>query len=317
LNTKPLAVRTLEFFAGIGGLKAACPWLDVQASLDIDRDAMYVYTGNFAGAYICCELGSVRANQLDHYQADLWWMSPPCTPFTQKGKRNDKADLRTRALEHLIQLASKLSPRYLVIENVPGFEISQCYLELLRALQQADYETRICRRCPSQVGWPNRRQRIYLLAWKRPVPQQVEEQIIKTWSEEPRNETMPPPLPRKLSEFLDPSITRKQYPKLWLDELTYQQYQLSIDRVHAEDAQAMTACFGASYGKAINRSGSYLWQDDGYRRFSPREVANLLGFSKEFILPDSLSDRRLWHLLGNSLSLPTVRKLMQFTLVNE
>jgi site-specific DNA-cytosine methylase len=75
----------------------------------------------------------------------------------------------------------------------------------------------------------------------------------------------------------------------------------------------MAACFASSYGKMIVRGGSYLWQDGGYRRFSPREVANVLGFSADFILPGELSDRRLWHLLGNSLSLPAVRHLMQFT----
>jgi site-specific DNA-cytosine methylase len=135
--------------------------------------------------------------------------------------------------------------------------------------------------------------------------------------EESLKETIPPPLPRNLSEFLDHSITRSRDPGLWLDERIFQQYSLSLDRVNPADEQAKTACFGSSYGKAITRSGSYLWQDGGYRRFSPREVANLLGFPKDFILPETLSDRRLWHLLGNSLSLPIVRELMQFTLANE
>lgn len=310
-------MRTLELFAGIGGLKAACPWLDVQAALDIDQDARHVYTSNFAGNYICCELGSVHANQLDEYQAELWWMSPPCTPFTQKGKRKDNTDLRTRALGHLIQLASRLGPRYLVIENVPGFELSKSYKQLQSVLTQGGYETRTCQRCPSQIGWPTRRQRIYLLAWKRPIYEHVEERIERNWMEAPLKETIPPPLPRNLSEFLDQSITRSRDPELWLDECIYQQYRLSLDRVNPADPQAKTACFGSSYGKAITRSGSYLWQDNGYRRFSPREVANLLGFPKDFILPETLSDRRLWHLLGNSLSLPIVRELMQFTLTNE
>lgn len=104
--------------------------------MDIDQDARYVYTSNFAGNYLCCELGSVRANQLDEYQAELWWMSPPCTPFTQKGKRKDNSDSRTMALGHLIQLASRLSPRYLVIENVPGFEHSKPYKQLQSVLTQ-------------------------------------------------------------------------------------------------------------------------------------------------------------------------------------
>lgn len=279
-------MRTLEFFAGIGGLKAACPWLDVQAALDIDQDARYVYTSNFAGNYICCELGSVQANQIEKYKADLWWMTPPCTPFTQKGKRKD-------------------------------YTVSQSGHQLVSQLQQAGFETRIIKRCPTQSGWPNRRQRIYLLALRYPVPQQVYQHIIQDWAQEPTTQSLPTSLPRRLSEFLDHSITRDQKPKLWLDESTCQQYHQSIDRVNPDDAQAIAACFGSSYGKAINRSGSYLWHDNGYRRFSPREVANLLGFPKEFILPETLSDRRLWHLLGNSLSLPIVRELMQFTLANE
>lgn len=310
-------MRTLEFFAGIGGLKAACPWLDVQAAMDIDQDARYVYTSNFAGNYLCCELGSVQANQLDEYEAELWWMSPPCTPFTQKGKRKDNSDSRTIALGHLIQLASRLGPRYLVIENVPGFELSKSYYQLQSVLTQGGYETRTCQRCPSQIGWPTRRQRIYLLAWKRPIHEQVQERIEKNWMDDLLKETLSPPLPQNLSEFLDHSITRSRDPELWLDERIYQQYRLSLDRVNPADPQAKTACFGSSYGKAITRSGSYLWQEDGYRRFSPREVANLLGFPKDFILPETLSDRRLWHLLGNSLSLPIVRELMQFTLANE
>ncbi|MFN5919121.1 MAG: DNA cytosine methyltransferase, partial [Planctomycetota bacterium] len=134
---------------------------------------------------------------------------------------------------------------------------------------------------------------------------------------DPLKETISPPLPRNLSEFLDHSITRSRNPELWLDESLYQQCRLSLDRVNLADAQVTTACFGSSYGKAITRSGSYLWQDNGYRRFSPREVANLLGFPKDFILPETLTCRRLWNLLGNSLSLPIVRELMQFTLTNE
>ncbi|MFN5393725.1 MAG: DNA cytosine methyltransferase [Planctomycetota bacterium] len=316
MNIKPPAVRTLEFFAGIGGLKAACPWLDVQAAMDIDRDAKCVYTSNFAGNYICCELATIRANQLADYQADLWWLSPPCTPFTQKGKRKDNADLRTEALGNLIQLASQLRPQFLVIENVLGFELSETCNQTLRILEQSGYGTRICKRCPTQIGWPNRRRRVYLLAWKNPISEKLYQHILKSWSED-SYPTSSPTLPRRLQEFLDPTITRQRNPELWLDHQTTERYHQSIDRVNPGDANATTACFGSSYGKALNRSGSYLWQDEGYRLFSPREVANLLGFPSRFVLPDHLPDRRLWHLLGNSLSLPSVRELMLVTLTND
>ncbi len=81
----------------------------------------------------------------------------------------------------------------------------------------------------------------------------------------------------------------------------------AMDRVDLAAEKPITACFAASYGKAIVRSGSYLQPPWGYRRFSPREVANLLGFNNQFQLPENLSHTKLWHLLGNSLSLPAVR----------
>jgi len=91
---------------------------------------------------------------------------------------------------------------------------------------------------------------------------------------------------------------------------TVDRYCDAMDRVSATNESAATACFAASYGKAIVRSGSYLETEKGHRRFSPREVARLLGFRDDFRLPDTLSFQRQWHLLGNSLSLPAVRHVL-------
>lgn len=41
-------------------------------------------------------------------------------------------------------------------------------------------------------------------------------------------------------------------------------------------ASPRTACFGASYGRAVKRAGSYLVEDRVTRRFSPEEMLRLL-----------------------------------------
>jgi site-specific DNA-cytosine methylase len=304
-------VRALEFFAGIGGLSAACPWLDIQAALDIDQTAKCVYERNFARPYRCCELATISAETLASYPAELWWMSPPCTPFTKKGNRKDDEDPRTIALMNLIQIALEIKPELVVIENVIGFETSKTCQRVITLLEDVGYTHCICKRCPRKLGWPNRRERVYLVLTYKPADRRWADRLAGESANIP---TVAIPIgARRLVDLLDPSITRDNYPELWLGEWEYKRYQSAIDRLDPSDPDAMAACFASSYGKMIVRGGSYLWQDGGYRRFSPREVANVLGFSADFILPGELSDRRLWHLLGNSLSLPAVRHLMQFT----
>lgn len=304
-------MRTIELFAGIGGLQAACPWLDIRAAYDIDRDAQRVYSENFDSQYHCCELASVTLDRLAACNAEFWWMSPPCTPFTKKGVRKDHSDPRTAPLFHLIQLASRLRPTLIAIENVQGFEKSHSCEIVIATLLNSGYLYRICNRCPSQQQWPNRRPRVYLIAWTENLDRSLTDKIKNTWNDHsiPTNSTLSKPL----EHFLDPSISKDSAPELWLDANTLQRYRRAIDQVDPSWPNATTACFASAYGKSITRSGSYLLQDDGCRRFSPREVASLLGFPSDFILPTSLPTRRLWQLLGNSLSLPVIRQLLSFT----
>jgi tRNA (cytosine38-C5)-methyltransferase len=50
------------------------------------------------------------------------------------------------------------------------------------------------------------------------------------------------------------------------------------------------------------------------RYFTPREVANLLCFPQYFEFPDSLSDKQKYRLLGNSLNVQVVTKLLRILL---
>jgi tRNA (cytosine38-C5)-methyltransferase len=65
--------------------------------------------------------------ELDSYRADMWVMSPPCQPFTRLGKRKDVADHRTDSCSSLLAKLPQLQrmPRYLLLENVQGFETSE------------------------------------------------------------------------------------------------------------------------------------------------------------------------------------------------
>lgn len=290
----PVSTRVVEFFAGIGGLSASWPEASIVAAIDINGLAASVYRQNFNHPYYVCELQSLADSEFVELAAELWWLSPPCQPYTRRGMQRDMDDRRSAGLLHAIQLIDRVRPSEVVLENVVGFEASQSRNALLSTLTQAQYEIRELRICPSEFGWPNRRPRYYLLASRQgfaAMPQQPQYEL-------------------NLAQLLeDPAGSQPGDPALWLDAKAAQRYETALDRVSANDALALTACFGSSYGKSLLKAGSYLRVGDCYRRFTPREVARLLGFADSFELGD-LSTRQLWRLLGNSLSLPAVRYVL-------
>jgi site-specific DNA-cytosine methylase len=81
--------------------------------------------------------------------------------------------------------------------------------------------------------------------------------------------------------------------------------------VDAEDRSAETHCFTSAYGRSVVRSGSYLRTRAGVRRFSPHEIVRLLGFPEQYQLPEDWPARRLWPLVGNSLSVAAVRYVLR------
>jgi site-specific DNA-cytosine methylase len=286
-------LRVLELFAGIGGCAAVLgDTAHVVAAIDIHADALAVYRGNFPHRTICRTLESFPAKELAAFHADLWWLSPPCQPYTRKGKQRDVDDPRAAALVHLIDGLAHVRPQHVVLENVPPFAESQSRARLIGVLEASGYRVHERIVCPSELGIPNRRRRYYVLASQVKI-----EPIIAA-----DRAAVP------LSNFIDRA--HDDDPQFALDPAVAEQYLAAIDVVEADDPHAVTSCFTSAYGRSVVRSGSYLRTPRGLRRFAPSEVAALLGFPREFAWPADFSHQQKWRLLGNSLSLWAVREVL-------
>lgn len=301
----------VEFYCGIGGFAAAVaertdcpadtdadqpieiPCFEPLSAWDIDCSALGVYRLNFPNHV--ANAAEIRSLAIARLAGDLWWLSPPCLPFTRKGKQRDGDDPRT---DSLIALIGKLTgdspyPNSLVIENVPPFASSRTGEWVCRHLEAAGFQTTWETRCPTELGWPMRRLRTYLIASRQPL----------------RPLAIRPHVGLSLDAFLDqendsdPELT---VPAKWLID-----YRRAIDLVDPADPQAVASCFTSSYGRMPVRSGSYLRLSAGEpptaRFFSPDEVLRLLGFPSWYRWPIEIPRRRRWAMAGNSLSLPVVR----------
>lgn len=285
-------LRFIEFFAGIGGFAACCDSHEIVAAIDIDQMAKRVYEANFPHRYFTLSLESVKASWLDALQANAWWLSPPCQPFSRRGHQKDRSDSRSLGLENLLRMIPALRPRWILLENVIGFGRSEMHRQFCAILKEAGYVWQSLEVCPSEWEWPNRRPRFYLMATT---------ELLVPWQE-------PPKLNKSWIDFLDTSFPVETV----VDKTFVEKFHGSLDRLTRERESEPTACFGSSYGVASSGAGSYVEYEPGrFRRFSPREVLRLLGFPESFKIDPAISLKKRWKLIGNSLSLPVIRYLLQ------
>ena len=285
-------MRVIDFFSGIGGFTAAVSErAQVVQAFDQNPYAAQVYEANFDHEVTRLNLAGIRAEQIE--SADLWWMSPPCQPFTVRGNQRGLDDPRCRPFTRLLEMLRAHRPPSLALENVPAFRHSDAHRALLQTLEQEGYEVRERLDCPTRLGIPNRRERFFLIAARGP---------LGSWSEAS--------LPRQsLTTFLDPCD--QVDPDLFVDEDTRRAYRHALPIVDPETPDAVAFCFTSAYGRSPVHAGSYLQTPGGLRRFSPREILRLHGFPLDYTLPADIPRSKAWPLVGNALSVPCVKATLE------
>ena len=189
---------------------------------------------------------------------------------------------------------AEVNSRLLALENVPGFAGSRSHAKLAAGLTEAGYTVAETEVCPSELGWPNRRRRFYLVA-----------SLVGLLEPCPPDE--PPPT---LADCLLWGPDEPFPAELVVAPKLEASYRHALDVVDAVDPTAVTACFTSAYGRSPVRSGSYLRTTTGLRRFAPAEILRLLGFPATYRLPPTLPTSLGWRLAGNSLSVPAVRRVL-------
>ena len=285
-------LRVLELYAGIGGAAAALgETATVVAAIEQSPVAAAVYRHNLAHRVLELNIAGLDGRALARFEADLWWMSPPCQSFTLRGARRDLDDPRARSFIRLMGALAEVRPRHLALENVPGFAGSRAHQTLRSHLDTLGYQVQERLLCPTELGVPGRRQRFYLLASRSELP---------PWRRLPER-----PL-RPLASYLD----HDEHPELTVPAEQLERYAFALARLDPRDPTAITTCFTSAYGTSPVKSGSYLCAGDGLRRFAPEEILRLLGFPRGYHFPAELPRARAYALAGNSLSLDAVREVL-------
>jgi tRNA (cytosine38-C5)-methyltransferase len=344
-----MSVKVVEFYSGIGGIHLALEVsgmeFSVVAAFDINTTANAVYRHNFPNLPLRQKnIQGLKVEELEKLGGDVWTMSPPCQPFTRRGKGLDLQDNRTSSFLRILEILSTMEspPKFLFLENVKGFETSETHQKLAQTLSSRNYRWKEYLLNPNQLGIPNSRFRFYLLATR------TEAEVGEEGCE--NSEILlqfPPPscscvlermsrLPESaqiIAGYLCASESERE--ELLLGKAVLGRQAEVLDVV--TPAQCGSCCFTRAYGHYAEGTGSVLFEgdwaqlDEAYakarsatsteekvewlkklrlRYFSPKEMANLMGFPPKFEFPSDLSRKQLSRVVGNSVSVLVVSRLL-------
>ena len=160
--------RMLSLFSGIGGLDlgfAQAGFMPIGA-YDVWKTAIEVYQENVSSDAYVLDLSKneVTAN----LQPDVVVAGSPCQGFSAIGKRRI-GDPRNSLFVRAAEMAVGLNPQAIVLENVRGIVLGEhkaYYDRAVAALQRAKFYVHHIELGAQNVGLPQRRRRVFLVAMK-------------------------------------------------------------------------------------------------------------------------------------------------------
>ncbi|KAL6488687.1 hypothetical protein MHYP_G00024280 [Metynnis hypsauchen] len=376
-------LRVLELYSGIGGMHYALAessvHAEVVAAVDVNTTANEIYKHNFPHTLLLPKtIEGMTLNDFNKLDFDMILMSPPCQPFTRIGLQGDVSDPRTKSFLYILDLLPRLNklPRFILLENVKGFETSSARNSLIKTLKDCEYSFQEFMISPTCLGIPNSRLRYFLIAKAPPgsLSFQTISEILQIFptahSSDGTDSSIIPDSHcsahssktrdnkdvlykhetaqdlerkksqnseesvRKLQDFLEEEGQRTDMDHYLLPAKTLLRYALLMDIVSPNCRRSV--CFTKGYGHYVEGTGSVLQSCTDVelesvfkslevlseeeklkqlsrlklRYFTPREIANLMGFPSHFTFPPRISVKQQYRVLGNSLNVHVVAKLI-------
>jgi DNA (cytosine-5)-methyltransferase 1 len=171
-------------FMGGGGADLGLEAAGFESIWGIERDPKIAEVArlNFPNTKVfnSC-VGEIRTHLME--RVDLLWMSPPCQQYSN-ARRGDIPDHKDKdAGLYCCDYIAILSPRWVVLENVPGYAKSPTFEAILRSLIDCGYRYHWLILDAADHGVPQNRKRLIMWAVKNsePLPYFPESKPKKGW----------------------------------------------------------------------------------------------------------------------------------------
>ena len=307
-----------SFFAGVGGIDLGFEraGFEVVYANEIDPYPVQTYETNFNLKVDNRDIHEVKANEIPDF--DIMVGGFPCQAFSLAGYRqgfDDKQGRGTLFFELVRLLKEKAEmdkqPSVVFFENVKNLvshDNGRTFQVILNELDKLGYKVQSNVLNASEYGdIPQNRERIYIVGFLDqdkydrfhfPLPTMLETKLSDVIDFETQQDEKYYYTPDKC-KFYD---TLKE--GMVHNDTIYQWRRVYVRENKSNVCPTLTANMGTG-GHNVPLIKTKL----GIRKLTPKECFNLQGFPYDFILPETLSNTRLYKQAGNSVVVSVIERI--------
>jgi len=290
--------KFIDLFAGIGGIRLPFDELGFNCvfSSEIDEYAQSMYEANF-GERPYGDITKIPASDIPEH--DLLLAGFPCQAFSIIGKGEGFADTRGTLFFEIERILREKNPEAFMLENVKrlvSHDSGRTFDIILSKLKELGYFVHWRVLNALNYGLPQKRERVIIVGFKDNYPFVFPNESIKKTELrdiiENHNEV-------DKKYFATDEIIKKR-----LDRVNGEQYPKP--GIWHENKNGNIGIHEYSCALRAGASYNYLLVD-GIRRLTPREMLQLQGFPKSFII--NVSDYQIRKQAGNSVPVTMIREV--------
>lgn len=305
-------LKCASFFAGVGGIDLGFEQagFEIVYANEFDVDACKTYSANHKISVDCRDIRKVKASELPNFNVMLAGF--PCQPFSIAGYREGFEDKKDRGnlFFELIRIAKAKKPKVIFLENVKNLvthDNGNTMSVILNELEKLGYQYYYKVLNTSKYGnIPQNRERIYIVAIR------TKKKIMFSFPNEI-------PLNVSIKDIINDKKEKDCY--YYNEKFGYfHELQNSMKNPNTiyqwrrkyvrENKHNLCPTLTANMGTGGNNVPIVLTKY-GIRKLTPKECFLFQGFPKGFVLPNDLSDYKLWKQAGNSVSVPVIKRIAE------
>lgn len=311
-------LKCASFFAGVGGIDKGFEQSGVFETIyanEFDAFPVKTFESNFNIKVDCRNIKDVKNDEIPDF--DVMLAGFPCQAFSVAGLRKGFDDEKGRGILffELARIFKNKKPQIIFLENVKNLvshDNGNTFQVILNELQAEGYKVKFKVLNAKEYGnIPQNRERIYIVAFK-------DENIYRNFEF---------PLPIKLEKTLENVVDfqNKVNDKYYYTEGKYKGdiYQQLIQTMDDNNAiyqwrrkyvrknkSGVIPTLTANQGEG-GHNVCLINTKYGIRKMTPHECFNAQGFPSDFVLPESLSDAKLYKQAGNSVCVSVIQRIAE------
>ncbi len=305
---------TIDLFAGMGGIRIGFEEFGFRTIFANDYDPYCEPTYNANSKNVKLRVGDITDIPLNEIPSfDFMFAGFPCQPFSVAGYRQGFNDEKGRGnlFFHMAHILEVKKPIGFMLENVKNLENhdkGNTFKIIKETLESKELGYTIKAEVLNTMNYgnlPQNRERIYIVGFK-------DKKLTDKFQ-------FPDPikLTTKISDLLDKNVPEKYhynnknlFPRIKADinreDRVYQWRRQYVRENKSGVCPTLTANMGTGgHNVPLIKQGNII------RKLTPRECARFQGYDNSYILPEELSDARKYKQVGNSVSIPVIKRIAQ------